>query len=201
MLGFFPFVSGDACLPYHFSHVNELYIHVDVLGAQFLCCSAHKTKRRNSVLMSGSNFESSLKMKYPRAPVLCGTKSCVENKYAYMQPHHLPLVFALVCVGVFFFFATASSLHRFQVCTDLNHTITHSHKFAPALLCCSEQRCVSTTPGINQKLFILLQCVLKGCNLNRGQSHRDVSFQTGVEVRCDGSVCKAVTLNPYMGGQ
>lgn len=51
--------------------------------------------------MSCSNFESSLKMKYPRAPVLCATKSSAESKYAYMQPHHLPLVFAFVCMWFF----------------------------------------------------------------------------------------------------
>lgn len=115
----FPFLSGEACLLYHFSLINELYLHVDVLSAEFPWCPAHKTKHCNSVLTSCSDFEFYLKMKYPHASVLCvstGRKCCAENRRAHTQRHRLSLVFVFVCVvyGNFVQFPLISVVHRFR---------------------------------------------------------------------------------------
>lgn len=115
----FHFCQEIACLLYHCSLINELYLHVDVLSAEFPWSPAHKTKHCNSVLTSCSDFEFYLKMKYPHAPVLCistGRKCCAENRRAHTQPPRLPLVFVFVCVvfGNFVQFPSISVVHRFR---------------------------------------------------------------------------------------
>lgn len=113
MLGgcfFFPFLSGDALLPYHSSPIGRHHLHVDAFIAEVLWCPAHKIKICRLMLASCSKFEYFWGLNPHIHPfyVSTGTKCCAEHKYAYMQP--LRLLFFILASSFLRFWA----LHRFK---------------------------------------------------------------------------------------